>query len=66
MTSSSLLDDLLADLTAEGDALRAVVTGLEPDDWRTSTPAPGWTVAHQVAHLAWTDEQAVQIGRAHV
>ena len=63
MTSSSLLDDLLADLTAEGDALRAVVTGLEPDAWRTSTPAPGWTVAHQVAHLAWTDEQAVLAAR---
>lgn len=63
MTSSSLLDDLLTDLTAEGDALRAVVTGLEPDDWRTSTPAPGWTVAHQVAHLAWTDEQAVLAAR---
>ena len=23
------------------------------------TPAEGWTVAHQIAHLAWTDEQAL-------
>ena len=27
--------------------------------WRTPTPAAGWDVAHQVAHLAWTDEVAV-------
>src|SRR5690606_25841987 len=23
------------------------------------TPAEGWTIAHQISHLAWTDEQAV-------
>jgi uncharacterized protein (TIGR03084 family) len=63
MTSRALLDDLLDDLTAEGDALRAVVTALEPDAWATPTPAEGWTVAHQVAHLAWTDEQAVAAAR---
>ena len=27
--------------------------------WRAATPAAGWDVAHQVAHLAWTDEVAV-------
>ena len=27
--------------------------------WRTPTPAPGWDVATQVSHLAWTDEVAV-------
>jgi uncharacterized protein (TIGR03084 family) len=35
---------------------------LLPDDergWRAPTPAAGWDVAHQVAHLAWTDETAV-------
>jgi uncharacterized protein (TIGR03084 family) len=26
--------------------------------WRTPTPAPGWDVATQIAHLAWTDEAA--------
>jgi uncharacterized protein (TIGR03084 family) len=50
---------LLADLTAEGGALDAVVTGLEPAAWRTPTPADGWTIATQIAHLAWTDVQAV-------
>lgn len=53
-----LLEDLLADLRAEGDALHAVVGGLDADGWAAPTPAPGWTVATQVAHLAWTDETA--------
>ncbi len=54
----TLLDDLLADLTAEGDALWAAVTGLDADGWATPTPAAGWSVATQVAHLLWTDEVA--------
>ena len=30
-----------------------------PDaDWPTPTPAPGWTIAHQIAHLLWTDRVA--------
>src|SRR3712207_7363650 len=24
-------------------------------DFSRPTPAPGWTIAHQIAHLAWTD-----------
>ncbi len=59
---SSLLEGLLADLDAESDALRLVVADLpdsEQAGWRTPTPAPGWSVAHQVAHLAWTDRAAV-------
>ncbi len=51
---------LLADLRAEGDELDGLVAGLGGAAWRTPTPAPGWTVAHQIAHLAWTDERAVQ------
>jgi uncharacterized protein (TIGR03084 family) len=50
---------VLADLTAEGDALDDMVAFLDDDGWRTPTPAPGWDVATQVAHLAWTDEVAV-------
>ncbi|WP_370290772.1 TIGR03084 family metal-binding protein [Nocardioides sp.] len=59
---SDLLETLLADLAAEGERLRGVVADLGPDadgGWATPTPAPGWTVATQVAHLAWTDEVAV-------
>ena len=54
----TLLDDVLADLTAEGDLLWAAVAGLDDDGWSTPTPSPDWTVATQIAHLAWTDETA--------
>ncbi len=56
----STLEEVLADLSAEGDRLDALVTSLDEAGWRTPTPAEGWTVAHQVAHLAWTDEVAVK------
>jgi uncharacterized protein (TIGR03084 family) len=52
------LDDVLADLTAESFELDMLVGGLSTDRWSTPTPAEGWTVAHQIAHLAWTDEAA--------
>ena len=55
----TLLDDLLDDLKAEGDLLWTAVGGLDAEGWATPTPAPGWTVATQVAHLLWTDEVAV-------
>jgi uncharacterized protein (TIGR03084 family) len=64
----ALLDDLLDDLTTEGDRLRAVVADLDDSaggGWATDTPAAGWTVATQVAHLAWTDETAATAARAH-
>jgi uncharacterized protein (TIGR03084 family) len=57
---ADLLGDLLADLAAEGDALDAAVAELEDMAWLAPTPAEGWTIAHQIAHLAWTDEQALQ------
>jgi uncharacterized protein (TIGR03084 family) len=53
------LADLLDDLAAESDQLDALVAPLDADGWRTPTPAAGWDVAHQIAHLAWTDEAAV-------
>jgi uncharacterized protein (TIGR03084 family) len=54
-----LLDTLLTDLRAEGDQLWSTVSGLDDAGWRTPTPAAGWDVATQVAHLLWTDEVAV-------
>lgn len=54
----SLLDDLLDDLKVEGDRLWNTVSGLDETGWATPTPAAGWTVATQVAHLLWTDEVA--------
>ncbi|HEX3930228.1 MAG TPA: TIGR03084 family metal-binding protein [Nocardioides sp.] len=54
----SLLEDVVTDLTVESDHLDALVGDLPDDAWRTPTPAPGWDVATQIAHLAWTDEAA--------
>ncbi|MFE5792139.1 TIGR03084 family metal-binding protein [Streptomyces sp. NPDC056503] len=51
--------DLLADLRAEGDELDAIVKELSEEQWRRATPAPRWTIAHQIAHLAWTDRAAL-------
>jgi uncharacterized protein (TIGR03084 family) len=60
---AGLLGALLADLAAEGEALDAVVAELEDSAWLTPTPAEGWTIAHQIAHLAWTDERALEAVR---
>lgn len=38
--------------------LDALVTDLDEASWALATPAAGWTIAHQIAHLAWTDEVA--------
>jgi uncharacterized protein (TIGR03084 family) len=56
--STDLLEGLLADLRDEGDRLWVTVAGLHDAGWATPTPAPGWTVATQIAHLLWTDETA--------
>ncbi|MFC7360084.1 TIGR03084 family metal-binding protein [Nocardioides astragali] len=56
---TEVLTQVLADLAAEGDRLEALVAGLDDDGWRTPTPAVGWDVATQVAHLTWTDEVAL-------
>jgi uncharacterized protein (TIGR03084 family) len=60
MSPDSRLAAVLADLAAEGDALERLVAPLDDAGWRTPTPAEGWDIAHQVAHLAWTDEVAVK------
>jgi enediyne biosynthesis protein E11 len=51
----AVVDEVLADLTAEGDELDAMVAVLSPPQWALQTPAPGWSIAHQIAHLAATD-----------
>ena len=52
------LDTLVDDLRAEGDDLDALVAELTPERWSAPTPAEGWTVAHQIGHLSWTDHVA--------
>lgn len=45
--------DVIADLTEDAKEFEGLVTGLDDADWQRPTPAPGWTVANQVAHLAF-------------
>lgn len=45
---------VLAALIADGDELDRMVADLHVSQWRLATPASGWTIAHQVAHLAAT------------
>ena len=49
----------LDELTAECADLDAMVSGLDEMQWFEDTPSPGWTVATQIAHLAWTDDAAL-------
>ncbi|MGP2441328.1 TIGR03084 family metal-binding protein [Streptomyces sp. JW3] len=50
---------VIDDLREEGEELDALVARLRPEQWAFATPAPGWTIAHQIAHLAWTDRSAL-------
>ncbi|OXR46402.1 hypothetical protein B7C42_01368 [Nocardia cerradoensis] len=50
------LEALLDDFEAECADLDRLVAPLDPAGWTRETPAPGWTIAHQIAHLTWTDE----------
>lgn len=64
MTASSrdLRATVLRDLDAESQQLQSWVEGA-PEAWTRPSPAEGWTVAHQVAHLAWTDHVSLLAGR---
>ncbi|MER5636169.1 TIGR03084 family metal-binding protein [Kitasatospora sp. NPDC002227] len=57
------LSTLLDDLRAESAELDGLVAGLDAAGLATPTPAPGWTIAHQLAHLAWTDRWALLAAR---
>ncbi|MFD9339144.1 TIGR03084 family metal-binding protein [Streptomyces sp. NPDC060028] len=50
---------VFADLREEGRELDALVRELSEAGWAKPTPASGWTVAHQIAHLHWTDRAAL-------
>jgi uncharacterized protein (TIGR03084 family) len=44
---------VIADLTAEAAEVDALVAGLADRDWDRPTPAPGWSIRHQIGHLAF-------------
>jgi uncharacterized protein (TIGR03084 family) len=50
---------LTADLAAETAELCEVLSVLAGPDWARETPAAGWTIRDQVAHLAFFDDAAV-------
>lgn len=50
---------LVTDLRAEQEELAALLDRLDAADWARPTPAPGWTIADQVAHLAFFDRSAL-------
>jgi uncharacterized protein (TIGR03084 family) len=50
---------MVDDLHAEGEALDALVDQLDAQRWALATPAQGWTIAHQIGHLLWTDQVAL-------
>ncbi|MGW5175240.1 TIGR03084 family metal-binding protein [Streptomyces sp. NPDC004082] len=52
---SSVIDDL----HRESEELDRLVGELDAGQWALATPAAGWSVAHQIAHLAWTDHSAL-------
>jgi uncharacterized protein (TIGR03084 family) len=53
------LSKIVDDLRAESDELDGLVASLAADRWSTPTPAAGWTIAHQIGHLLWTDRGAL-------
>ncbi|WP_229698796.1 TIGR03084 family metal-binding protein [Wenjunlia tyrosinilytica] len=59
MADSAAVFEVLDDLIDESAELDGLVRALPPERWAEQTPAPGWTVAHQIAHLLWTDEVAL-------
>lgn len=48
------------DALAEHDELRAMLVGISEADWERPTPAAGWTIRHQLSHLAYFDGAARQ------
>ena len=50
---------IVDDLRAESDDLDGLVAELPAERWAEATPAAGWTIAHQIAHLLWTDRVAL-------
>ncbi|MDQ0794726.1 TIGR03084 family metal-binding protein [Streptomyces sp. B1I3] len=57
--ASAVTVAVLDDLRQESDELDLLVAGLNAEGWALPTPAERWTVAHQIAHLNWTDEVAL-------
>jgi len=51
--------EILSDLRNESAALDDLVAALPASRWADPTPAAGWTIAHQIGHLLWTDQASL-------
>lgn len=56
--------EILADVEAESTALDALVAQLPAEVWARDTPSAGWSIAHQIGHLAWTDSAVIAAATA--
>jgi len=57
---SNVVDELRADLSAEYQDLAHTLDAVAPNQWDAETPAPGWTIVDQLAHLVWSEVAAAQ------
>ncbi len=62
MMTTSLFQELLEDGRAAWEALLARVP---PDRWTSPGAVGGWSVKDLVAHIAWGEEETVQLLRTH-
>ena len=58
MSTRAELDALARDLTDEQASLDGLVASIDESAWHRDTPAVGWTVLDQIAHLAYFDDAA--------
>lgn len=49
------MEQICADLTAEHDALDALVADLSEQEWNAATPAEGWDIKDTIVHLVQAD-----------
>ena len=54
-----VVTEVRTDLEAESAYVDSLVADVAPEAWASPTPAAGWTVGHQIAHLAWTDDASL-------
>ncbi|MEV7726555.1 TIGR03084 family metal-binding protein [Streptomyces sp. NPDC087917] len=59
MPEPSAATAVFVDLAEEGRELDALVAELPGQEWARATPASGWSIAHQIAHLHWTDRASL-------
>lgn len=53
MDEQAKQDVVIEHLTAEAAEFDRLVADLDAERWSAPTPAPGWTIAHQVGHLSF-------------